>query len=169
MILYVIAGKAKSGKDTLANIISEYYKDKKILKYSATKYLKDYTKLLTLWDCSEEKKPRDFMQMFGLKIKEKYPDFFIKRIEEDINFLSDFYDIIIVTGVRLVKELEFFQNNFNSVLIKIERKYENGLTEKQKNDITEVDVDNYFKYDYILENNGSIDELKEEFLKVVRR
>lgn len=166
MKLYVVAGKAKSGKDETANIIKKIYKNKKVLKYSSTKYLKDYVKMIK---GEYEEKPRDFLQELGFEIKEKYPNFFIDRIKEDIDFLSDFYDIIIVTGVRLTKELDFFKNNYNATLIKIERNIDNGLTEKQKNDITELDVDNYLNYDFIIRNSGSLEELEKNVIKIVRR
>ena len=40
-IIYVLSGKAKSGKNTVADIISEYYKDKSI-QISFAYYLKEY-------------------------------------------------------------------------------------------------------------------------------
>ena len=83
-------------------------------------------------------------------------------MEEDINFLSHYYDIIIITGVRLEKELTFFKEKFNAILMKIERNANNNLTEKEKNDITETDVNNFNNFDYIIQNNDTLENLKEK-------
>lgn len=162
--LFVLAGKARSGKDTVANLIDNNSLEK-VLVYSCTTYLKNYIKDI-YGDYDEGNKPRDILQKFGSEIKEKYPDFFIDRMGEDIRFLSNYYDIIVVTGVRLVKELEFLKDSFNAVLIKMESDKENGLTEKQKNDITEIDVDNYNSYDYVIKN-ADYEVLKQEVKKIM--
>ena len=81
--------------------------------------------------------------------------------------LENYYDIIIITGVRLEKELNFLKQEFNAILIKVERNIDNNLTEKQKNDITETDMDNFKEYDYIIQNNEDINKLKEKIMEVV--
>ena len=166
--LFVIAGKARSGKDTIAKIIKQHA-DKKVLIYSCTNYLKNYIKDI-YGSYDETNKPREILQNLGREIKDKYPNFFINRMNEDIKFLSTYYDIIIITGVRLVKELDFLKNNFNAILIKVENNKDNNLTEKQKTDITETDVDNYHNYDYIIDNEdykkleSKIKKIMEEIL-----
>lgn len=160
MKIYGIAGKARSGKDTVANIINKHYKNEKVVIYPCMKDLKEYAMKISDWDGNDETKPRTLLQSLGKQIKEKYPDFFIKRMEEDINVLSEYCDIIIITGLRLIGELDFLKNKYNSTLIKVENPKDNGLTDNQKNDITETDVDNYVKYDYIVKNNG--DKIKLE-------
>jgi len=160
MKIYGIAGKARSGKDTVAEIIVKNHKDKKIITYPITKDLKEYAMKLSNWDGKDETKPRDLLQTLGKQIKEKYPDFFIKRTEEDIKLLSKYCDIIIITGLRLIRELEFLKNNYDSTLIKVETSNDNGLTEKQKNDITEQEVDKFTNYDYIIDNNQNKENLE---------
>ena len=162
--LFVIAGKARSGKDTIAKIIKENT-NIRVLIYSCTTYLKKYIKdIYGVYD--ESNKPRELLQSFGRKIKKEYPNFFLDRINEDIRFLSLYYDIIIITGVRLVRELEFLKNTFNGILIKVESDNENNLTEKEKQDITETDVDNYNDYDYILKNK-TYEKIEEQIKKIM--
>ena len=162
--LFVLAGKARSGKDTVAHLI-ENNSLKKVLIYSCTTYLKDYIKDI-YGEYDENNKPRDLLQGLGFRIKEKYPDFFIDRMEEDISFLANYYDIIVVTGVRLVKELEFLKSSFNAILIKMESDVDNNLTDEQKKDITEIDVDNYNDYDYIVKNDD-YEVLKQKVKKIM--
>ena len=167
MKIYGIAGKARSGKDTVADIIIKHYQNKKVVIYPCTKYLKDYVMKISDWSGEDETKPRDLLQNLGKKIKEKYPDFFTKRIEEDLKVFSNYCDIIIVTGLRLIPELELLKNNYNSTIIKVENKANNGLTEKQRNDITEQDVDKYENYDFIIENNGDKTELENKIKNII--
>lgn len=164
--LYIIAGKARSGKDSAAKIIEDHYKTKKVIKYQCTVYLKDYIKKIYNIDSTKEK-PRTLLQNLGRKIKEKYPNFFLDRMKEDITYLSKNCDILIITGIRLQKELTFLKENFDPVLIKIERNKDNNLTEKQKKDITETDVDNYKDFNYIIKNNENLGKLKTNIEKIL--
>ena len=166
--IFLLSGKAKSGKNEVANIIEDYYSDKKCITISFGYYIKDYAKRISDWDGSEYNKPREFLQQLGIElIKNKIDDkLFINRIIQDIEVFSYFYDVIIVSDVRLVDELETLKNKYkNSISIRINRKIENNLTEEQKNHITETDLDNYKNFDYIIEND---ENLKEKVDKIVR-
>lgn len=169
--LYVFAGKAKTGKDSAADITQAYYegRNKKVIRYSCTVYLKDYVKKIYGWDGNEETKPREELQVLGRKIKEEYPNLFIERMREDIKYLSNYCDIMIITGVRLLSELELLKSEFNGILIKvINPNLDNGLTEKQKNDVTETEVDKFGKFDFVINNDSNIDNLKEKTNKILR-
>lgn len=162
--IIVLSGKAKSGKNTAANIISEYYKDK-CIQISFAHYLKQYVKNITNWDGSEETKPRDLLQSIGIDlIKNKInPNLLIDRVCDDIKVYSYFFDYIIITDARLVDEVETLKNNFECVTIRITNSKENNLTIDQQNHITETNLDNY-KFDYVIENN---EYLKDNILKVI--
>ena len=166
--IYVLAGKARTGKDSVAKMMKDSYSVETVLTYSCTMYLKKYIKQIYGWDGKEETKPRGILQSLGREIKKQYPNFFIDRMEEDIKFLSNYCDIIIVTGVRLEKELAFLKEKFDAVLIKTEKSLvDNNLTEEQKNDITETDVDNYISYDYIINNDNGLKELKKQVKNIM--
>lgn len=52
--------------------------------------------------------------------------------------------------------------------IKIERpNYENNLNDTERKHITETALDNYDDYDYVLVNDGSIEELNEKVIKII--
>lgn len=165
-IIYVLSGKAKSGKNQVANIISDYYKDKKRIQLSFAHYLKEYVKTITSWDGTEETKPRDLLQSLGIDlIKSKINStLLIDRLCDDIRVYSYFYDIIIVTDARLIDEVEALKNNFICTTIRIINNRANNLTLNQQNHITETSLDNYNKFDFVVENN---DVLKQQIINIL--
>lgn len=159
--IFLISGKARSGKNELSKMIEKYYGNKKTITISFGHYIKDYAKRISNWDGSEETKPRDLLQSLGIElIKQKIDDrLFIKRIIEDIEVFSYFYDVIIVSDVRLLDEIESLKQKFNnSISLRIVRKKSNDLTDEQNKHITEIDLDNYNKFDYIIVNDGNLQD-----------
>ncbi len=167
--LFVLAGKARSGKDTTADIIEEYYKNKKVIRRMYGAWLKEYAMLISNWSGSDEDKPRSLLQQLGVKSREINPGYTIKRMEEDINILKDYFDIIIITDTRMENEITMPKEKFKEcITIKLERpNYQSELSTKEKNNITETALDNYHNYDYILINDGSIDDLKTKITNIL--
>lgn len=164
--IFIISGKARHGKDTVASIIKEYYTKNglKVITDSYAYYIKDYAKRISNWDGSEDTKPRELLQQLGTELIRGKIDnlFFINRMIEDLEVFSYFYDIIIISDGRFKEELDIIKNKFdNVILIKVDRpNFNNGLTEMQKLHKTEISLDNYDKFDYIVNNDSSIDKLK---------
>ncbi len=172
--LFIVSGKARSGKGEVSNIIKNYYSDKKTIIISFGHYIKDYAKRITGWDGNEETKPRDFLQQLGIELIKNNIDskLFINRILEDIEVFSYFYDIIVVNDARLLDEINSLKSKYkDSICIRVIRdNIDNKLTTDQKNHVTEVDLDNYDKFDYVVNNTVIIDDLKikvENILKEV--
>ena len=153
--IFIISGKAGSGKDEIADIIKYLYQDKKCKKLAYAHYLKEYVKDISGWDGSEENKPRDLLQSMGIDLLKKInPNLLINRVCEDIEVYSYFYDVIIVTDARLVEEIEIPKNKFsNIVTIRVNRTVDNKLTDVQRQHITETGLDTYNNFNYIIENS----------------
>ncbi len=165
--IFILSGKAKSGKNMVADFIEEYYSDKKCIQLSYAYYLKQYIKKITNWDGKEENKPRDLLQSLGIDLIKKIDQkLLIRRVMEDIKVYSYFYDVIIVTDARLKEEVEEPKNIFNCITIRI-NKNDNNLTDKQRKHITETDLDNYQKFDYIIENKN-INETKKQMIDILK-
>ena len=161
--IFILSGKAKSGKNYVADIISDYYKNSIQISYAY--YLKQYVKKISNWDGKEENKPRDLLQSIGIDlIKNIDKELLIRRVMEDIKVYSYFFDVIIVTDARLKEEIILPKKLFKCTTIRINGK-ENDLTLEQKNHITETDLDNY-KFDYIIDNID-INKTKEQVLKIL--
>ena len=172
MKLYLICGKARAGKDTFAKLIKqeEEKNNKKvcILKLTAPLYrwAEDYFN----YDKEKDEKPRELLQTIGydilqLKLKKKdfLPDYLITTIE----ILDDYYDVGLITDGRLVHEIEVLKEKYPSIkTILLTNKKDNKLTNKEKNHQTEIDLDDYKDFDYIVENKD-MESLKLEALKIV--
>lgn len=171
--IFIISGKARSGKSEVSKIIENYYKEKKCITISFAYYLKDYIKRITDWDGNEDTKPRDLLQHLGIDlIKNKIDSkLLINRIIQDIEVFSYFYDIIIISDARLVEEIESIKEKYtNSISIRINRNLlDNNLTQEQKQHITEIGLDNYDRFDYVVDNinyNSLVDKI-ENILRMV--
>lgn len=175
MKIYVISGKARHGKDTVALDIKEIYEDKglKVINLAYGSYIKEYAKKISNWNGDEETKPRELLQELGTEvIRQKIDkDFFVKRICEDILVYSYYFDIITISDARFPDEIEWPKSRFENVIsIKVVRDgYDTVLSKKEQKHLTEVALDEYNNYDYVIHNDGTLDDLKDKVLEVVRK
>lgn len=162
-LIFVLSGKAKSGKNLIADKIENYYKNKRCIQISYAFYLKNYVKNIYGWSGSEEDKPRELLQKIGIDlIKNKIDsNLLIRRVCEDIKVYSYFYDIIIITDARLKDEIEIPKRLFNNVVtIRIDSiYYDKKMTIEQMNHITETNLDNYDKFDYVINDFDKLEEI----------
>ena len=72
------------------------------------------------------------------------------------------------TDIRLLIEIEKISKVVKPLNLRIVRKdFDNGFSEEQKNHRTEVELDNYDKFDYVIENT-TIDKLKEDTINIIK-
>ena len=167
--LYLISGKARHGKDTFSSYLKEAYEEngKKVIVTQLSKYIKYYAREMTGWNLTEEDKPRSLLQELGTSvIREKLgkDDLFIKRMVDDVEVFSCFYDAVIISDVRLKKEIDDLRVAFpNLIAVNVFRPdFDNGLTEEQKKHRSEVDLDDYNGFNYEVINDGTLEDLKEK-------
>lgn len=166
--LYLMCGKARHGKDTFSGFLKEVYEEngKKLIITQLSKYIKYYAREMTGWNLTEDDKPRALLQELGTDIiREKLgkADLFINRMIDDVEIFSCFYDAIVISDVRFKKEVDDLRRAFpDLVAIHINRpNFDNGLTEEQKRHKTEIDLDDYDKFDERIVNT-TLDKLKED-------
>ena len=166
--IFLLAGKARSGKDTAAKVIKDYYegKDKRVVQIGFADYIKNYAMNITNWDGTDETKPRELLQVIGTDIVRNTIDenFFIDRVCEDIMVYKHFFDIIIISGARFPNELDIPKKKFDNVVIIGTKRsnYDDGLTDKQKHHVTENALDDYNNYDYVIVNDGDLNSFKKK-------
>lgn len=172
MKLYLICGKARAGKDTFAKLIKQEEEKNNnkvcILKLTAPLYswAEDYFD----YDKEKEEKPRELLQTLGydiLQLKLKKKDFLLDYLITTIEVLDNYYDVGLITDGRLVHEIEVLKEKYPNIkTILLTNKKDNKLTNKEKNHQTEIDLDDYKDFDYIVENKD-MESLKLEALKIV--
>lgn len=175
LTIYLISGKARHGKTTTANMIKDYYKErgKKSIVTSYGKYIKMFAKEISDWDGSEATKPRDLLQSLGTGvIREKLGknDFFVKRLDEDLDVYNEFAMAVMIDDVRLPIEIEYFKERYperiKSIHI-VRTNFETELNAKQQSHITEVGLDGYDDYDYTIMNDGTLDDLRTKVYEMI--
>ncbi len=159
--IILIAGKARSGKNTIGDILKKLYEtdQKRVVISPYTKYLKRYIEEITGKEIDENDKPRELLQQLGVEIiREKLSkrDMFITRQMDDIDIYSYFFDVIIIPDVRFPEEIDRIREKYSNVtVIKVMTSLTNSMSLEEKNHITETALDNYSddEFDYVLEND----------------
>ena len=97
-------------------------------------------------------------------------DFFIKRLCNDIRVYSYYFDVITISDARFPDEILTPKKLFDDVItIKVFRSnFETNLSESEQKHSTETALDDFSDYDYVIENNGSIDDLDKKVLEIVK-
>lgn len=173
MKIFVIGGRAKSGKNTFGRYLRDELKKYgyKPCVMRITEPLYSYAKNYFEWDENNDEKPREFLQKMGIEIirdKLGKKSFLLDRLNEDIEILSNFFDTFIITDARLEKEFRYFKEKYdNAVTIKLERSnYDDMLSEDERRHVTETEIDKLDDFNYII-NNKSLDEMKKNVSYIV--
>lgn len=175
MKIFLVSGASRHGKDTIGNFIESYCQKNniKVCRTQIAKHLKMYVKDYFGWDGSEETKPRTLLQELGTDVirgKLNKPYFFANRTVEDLDILSHFFDVALVTDIREPLEIESIRNNFSDVVvIRVNRvNYETEMTEAQQKHKIENAMNDYSDYDYIL-TNDTLEKLEEDVIELLKK
>ena len=160
MKLFLICGKAESGKNTFAELLKKEYENngQKVCLLRITAPLYNYVRDYFGWDGKDSTKPRKMLQELGIEvIKEKLGMrfFLLDRLSDDIKILSNYFDVGIITDGRLIDEFNYLKELYPDMqIIRIYRDEENKLTEEEKKHITETDLDKEYQYNYEVHNTS---------------
>lgn len=170
MRIFLIAGKAGSGKNVVAKLIKEYYvyKLEECAITSYSKYIKNFALELTDWDGTDTKKPRDFMQQLGDKMRAEDPDFLVNAMMKDIIIYQKYVENLVISDVRMPNEIDNIKNAFDNVYsIYVVNQFGNSkLSVEQQAHITETALEDYQDFDYIIAND-ELDKLKEKVFAIL--
>lgn len=171
--IIIISGKARSGKDKVSSFIRDELKnnERKVINLQFAYYIKNYAMNVSDWDGQDETKPRKLLQHLGTDIIRKQidEDFFIRRMIDDIRIYSYFYDVIVISDARFVKEIESIKSNFKDVIsINVIRpNFVSELTDEEKKHATETGLDGFNQFDYEIVNDGTLEELHDKVRGVI--
>lgn len=168
MKYFIINGRPCSGKDTFVNFCLE-----ELGAFGKLISTVDFVKKIATecgWDGTKDLKNRKFLS--DLKdLLTNWGDVPYKKTLQEIDMFKfdlDYWDVsdkgIVFIMCREPKEIDRFERELNAKSVLIRRA---SVEFEQQSNHADSEVLNH-KYDYIIENNGTIDELKEKakgFLK----
>jgi hypothetical protein len=173
-----ISGYAQHGKDTVAKFLKEILEEnnKKVLIVHYADYLKFICEKYFGWNGIKDETGRQLLQQFGTNIiRQRNSKFWVNIICELSDVLQEEYDYILVPDCRFPDEVETPKKDydFNVISIHVARYengklFDNGLTEEQKNHISETSL-NTFIFDYYVYNNSNLAILKENLRKIANK
>lgn len=163
--IVVISGKQFSGKDTVANVLKEKLPDFKLAPLADAIKIEFGKKKKLTFNEVERNKPlyRAELIVLGNKRRNEDADYWIKKILNSENN-------ILVSDVRLPHEIETFEK-LHAVKIRVEADREERAKRGKlvkEDDPTETGLDDYKDWDYIIENNGTVNELEEKALRIAK-
>ena len=168
MRIFLIAGKAGSGKGEVAKIIKEYYiyKLEKCVITEYSKPLKKFAQELTDWDGNPNTKPRKYLQDLGDQIRKIDSKYFINKMLDDLKIYETLTDNLVISDVRMPDEIEDIKLNYDNVYsICVENQFgASKLSIEEQSHITETALEDYAEFDYILAND-SYENLKDKVFK----
>jgi len=189
-----ISGKARVGKDTLGNFIIQEFKDVHNRSFKHTAFA-DVLKLMCqehfslsteqLWGDDKEKmtkypKPgktafssnpadywtaREIMQDFGSFYRKIDSNFWVNKLFKDME--TDQIKDFVITDTRYINEAEIVKES-GGLLVRVNR--EEVASIHNTSHESETGLDNYPEenYDIIIDNSGSLDDLKLIASEIVR-
>ncbi len=171
-MIYLISGKFRVGKDTASIMIAKACEERNLkpVILQIAFYIKEYAKKISDWDGNEETKPRKFLQTLGTDIIGNTIDkqLFVRRINEDIKVYSKYFDIIIISDVRLINEIEQIKKANDDKVVTIRILRDTKIKSNNKHQ-TETELDNYEDFDYVIDNNGTLEELNSQIKEIVEK
>jgi len=161
--IVIISGKQFAGKDTVANVLMKKLTDFKLAPIADAIKIGFGQEKNIAFNEIERNKPlyRAELIEFGNRYRAEDPDYWLKKVLETEGSL-------IISDVRLKREIEVFEN-LGAIKIRVEADREERAKRGRlvkEDDPTETELDNYENWDYVLENNGTIEEIKAKAAEV---
>ena len=164
--IILFSGFARHGKDQSATFLKEELKKygKTVLIYHFADALKSLCESSYNW-VKGDKGPigRTILQNVGTAYRENNPECWVNIARQIALGCSEKY--MLIPDCRYKNEaLGFLDFDYKNVRIK-RPDFDNGLTEEQKKHISETEMSTFSEYDYIITNDGSLDNLREKIKK----
>lgn len=171
--VFLFSAKARNGKDSACEYIKQLLErdNKSYVHTLYAKYIKDYAKEYFGWDGSEETKPRGLLQKLGTDIIRNQldkPNFHVNRICEDIEILSNYYDVFLISDVRFPNEIIVPTYKFGKKVVSIRiirTNFESDLTPEQQQHESECALDDFTDFDYVIKASN-LNELYSQLDKI---
>lgn len=163
MTIILIAGKAGSGKDTVAKMLDEILTEthrKRVLITHFGDLVKYVAKNFFDWDGIKDEDGRTLLQRIGTDVVRKNdPDYWVRFLSQMLYFFRNEFDYVLIPDFRFPNEYFFLKeylkdDGVDVITLNIERSFVSSLTNEQKEHPSENMI-NDFKFDVEFNNNGS--------------
>lgn len=156
--IFITNGMARCGKDTFAVFLNEIIPT---LKYSSIDKVKEIAKLCG-WNGGKSEKDRKFLSDLKL-LTTDYSNMPFEAIKEKVDefLVCDEFPVLLI-DIREPEEIQKAKNVFNAKTILIE----NNRVKFINSNMADANVFNY-TYDYIVQNNGTLEEFKKNIKNFV--
>lgn len=163
-----ISAKAQHGKDTAAALIRDYLEaqGKRVLITHYADLVKFVCTKFFNWDGQKDEKGRTLLQYVGTDvISSQQPSYWVDFVISILKFFENEWDYVLIPDCRYPVEVTRMSTVFETQILRIERpNFESGLTEKQKQHISETSMDNY-SFDAVIYNDSTLESFKEKLIE----
>ena len=154
--IFITNGMARSGKDTFAQILNKYVPTLKISSIDKIKYIAGCCG----WNGEKDEKSRKLLSDLKMLLTE-YNDLPFKTIYDSVyHFRKGTLHNVLLIDIREPAEIERAKMEFGASTILIRRNSCKNITSNPA-DANVFDYD----YDYIIDNNGTLDDFEGQVLK----
>ena len=162
----LISAKARHGKDSAAKILQDLLgqSGKTVLICHFADCLKMLCQNSYGWVQGDKGSVgRTILQNVATDYRNNNPDCWANIVKQIAISCPEEY--VIIPDCRYQNEPKAFCD-MDTTVIRIERpNFDNGLTDQQKNHLSEIDMDHY-KFDKVIINDGTLENLKEKIKQV---
>jgi len=169
-IILIINGKPGSGKDTfiseIENNVSKI-KGYRCIHISTIDYIKQIAAECFEWNRVKDEKGRKFLSELK-RISSEYNLMPFRRTTHIINsYIQQYKDLNFVFLIQsrepedIKRFVDYYTSNCKTILIQRDIKI-------NFDNYTDLNIENYNNYDFIIENNESIEEFKEKILNFIQ-
>ena len=170
MKVIMLSGKSGSGKDAVANVMENKFKElgyrtliihfADLVKYYAIQYYK--------WNGEKDEVGRNLLQAIGTGMMRNYdPDYWAAIVAKFIDAAKNDFDITLIPDWRFINEYENVDDyNREVYTIRVNRYNQDGtsytnpnMSREQLAHVSETQLDN-FAFNYIIENRGGLEDLE---------
>ena len=158
--ILIVNGMARSGKDTFAEYLGDITSVK---KYSSIDRVKAIARLCG-WRGDKTEKDRKFLSDLKVLTSE-YSDMPFKDITDMVRTFNNpaNHSKVLIIDIREPQEIERAKRDFGAKTVLIK----NDRVEMITSNMADAGVFDY-EYDYVIENNGSLEEFRETVYKFWR-
>ena len=160
MKVILLSGKARSGKNTAAEMILREYTG---IPFAFADDIKRVAYNYFGWHGEKDELGRKLLQDIGTTGRNYNRDIWANKVVDKIQECSSDNQLAVVTDTRYPNEIQRIKHVFSDVVtIRITR----GSVEKLKHP-SETALDQWTDWDYLVENNGNLEEFQRKILEIM--